>query len=97
MSDCEVIFKAPKMKIEKCLQKSLAYDLANFKSTDPEEIISFIKLLLITNIVTERNYNNVEELSIFYDILFHMQHLKVSGIMDDENCECKFYCEVATR
>lgn len=32
MSDCELIFKGPKLKIERCLQKSLLYDLSDYTS-----------------------------------------------------------------
>lgn len=97
MSDCELIFKAPKLKIEKCLEKSLLRDLDNFKSEDPEKIKKFVKLIIITNVLQERNLNNLEELRYFYDILFHFKHLEAIGLMEDENCEVKFYFEVAIR
>lgn len=51
----------------------------------------------MTNVLQERNLNNLEELSYFYDILFHFQHLEAIGLMNDENCEVKFYFDVAIR
>lgn len=97
MTDCELTFKAPKLSIEKCLEKSLLRDLDNFKSTNLEDIKKFIKLVIITNVLQERNLNNVNELQYFYDILFHIQHLEAIGLLKDENCDCKFYCEVVIR
>lgn len=94
MSDCEVLFEAGKFEIMKCLQKSFLYgdiEPNPFKSRDRKEIKEYIKKLLIDNIQHERNINNFEELSVFYDIIFHIIHL------DATDNPTELYCEIASR
>ena len=93
MVDCELTFKAGKFKIEKCLEKSLLRgDIKSpFKSTDRNEIKQFMKNVLTDNIKYERNINNLEELSYFYNIIFHIIHL------DTIENPIELYCEVTLR
>ena len=93
MVDCEVLFKAGKFKIHVCLEKSFLHgDIESpFESRDRKEIKEYVKKLLIDNIRNERNTNNLDQVSIFYDIIFHIIHL------DATDNPTEMYCEIANR
>ena len=93
MVDCDLQFVAGKYKLNECLQKSWLHGVEPnpFKSKDRKEIKEYVKQLLITNIRHERNTNNPDEISVWYDIISCIRHLEAT----DNPTE--MYCEIASR